>query len=498
MIPTLLLALFAPQGARWTPLPTPAPCVPVPREAALPALLDGRHVLVRAPKEPSRLAPAADLPASLLPRLIGDELRRRSMGVALLGSASPLLASGDPEGVEQVRAWLAALDAVRPRLSVELSATLAPAGEAPIEWHRTAPTGAEVVLGSRRTLPFLADFSVEVATDAGVAQPELGAILLGRTLHLSASPTVGGDRWLVRGLLDLAELEGWETFDPDTADLGLLRQPRVRSVQVAFSGAVDAGEPLVVELAGVPIAPGAFTLSVRAAAQGPGDADPTASPWEVLDLSLLTGGARAIPPLSPGVVLDGMLRPAALPRLVEPLPPSAFVASLAEGRRRGEGALPVWSDRLLFLPRSDEPGVRAARGLAAAFEAERLVTRTVRLAWGDARVVLPTAYGEHARVAILAERTWLVDYQIEIAPDSWMPAPTVREARDGLVWQGVLAGDVLTCDFWIADTPKVVVRPREEALLGALQSPSRTLERGAARLTAGEGMRESTLGLRVE
>ena len=76
-----------------------------------------------------------------------------------------------------------------------------------------------------------------------------------------------------------------------------------------------------------------------------------------------------------------------------------------------------------------------------------------------------------------------------------MPAPTVRAALDGLVWQGVLAGDFLACDAWVAETREATVRPREEALVGALQSPSRTLEQGATRLAVGASVHGPVPGL---
>ena len=498
----LLLALLPSQDA-WTPLPLPGPCVEEASTSHPAPLLEGSHLELRRSLRPARRATTAPLPANVIVSLIQEQARRGGSGLEVFPTAPPLLVRGPGGAVEDLRARLAELDAAGQRLEIAVDAWLVPtaeqagdgeslppfaaeARERGLAWSTRARSGEEVFLGEREARPFVAGYDVEVATDSGVAAPIVGRVVLGRTLHLIASRTADGERVLLEGILDLAELERVDTFDPGTPDLGEVEQPVVRSVQVAFAGAVASGEPLSVVVRGAPLAEPDWTLWIVPRAQAE-PAPREGAGWELVDLSLLARAPRELPGLDPGASLSQDLGEQGLPRLVEAIAPSSLAAGA--GDRRG-GSFPTFSERLVLVERGDGSAARALRELAGALEEPRLRTATVEVALGDLSVVLPVAHGAHARVRVGAERTWLVDYDAEIAPDTWMPSPDVQPAFDGLAWQGVLSDDAVQCAYWIAGTAGASARTADQAKLGALQLPARRFRAGAATLRRGVAARE--------
>src|SRR6185369_14999075 len=149
-----------------------------------------------------------------------------------------------------------------------------PAGDAkPERWSasRRVASGEDVFVGSRLSTGFVMSFDVEVAADSGIASPVLGSAATGRTVHLRAARVEGGRRVRIEGILDLADLRTIERFDPETADLGIVQEPVVDSVQVAFAGVVEPSKALEVKIAGAPLALADWSLSIRASAK-PDDA----------------------------------------------------------------------------------------------------------------------------------------------------------------------------------------------------------------------------------
>ncbi|MCB9916197.1 MAG: hypothetical protein H6828_13800 [Planctomycetes bacterium] len=514
----LLPLLVAPAGAAagdWTVLPLPSLCAES-EAAGVPALDDGSHLVL----SPSRSRRDWAENAPLVPSDVLDLLRRlgRSTGVDVeLGPyAPPLLARGDADQMEWVRAELAGLAAAGARRELayrawlvpgrlaadELRARLAPDAALPetwTQWSGTAPSGLSVAFGRRTQRAFLADYEVNVATDSGVADPVVGTLLTGTTLHLEGARVDGGRRVHVRGLLDLAQPGELERFDPHSPDLGQLDQPHVRALTLRFSGVVAPGELLTVEIAGAPLDQPEWTLFVGAVGAPEADADAEHG-WALVSHDLLSREGPRLEPFAPGAGLGGQ---AALPSLRPADEPTSAgaLAGTADLGAQGSGAQGARAGRVLpLLHRAEHftlfaatPESREARAglerIVAALEAPRLRTETITLTHGALRLRFPVASGEPTRVLVGSERPLLVDYHTEIAPNTWMPAPVVERCFDGLAWQGRRDARGFHAQAFESRTLEVVRRDRQEAGLGAMQLPTREVHEGAATLTSGDTAR---------
>lgn len=516
MTPLALLLALLSQGEVWTSFPLPGLCLEPAAQPRLEPHLWGEHLLLGAPSvagrgaEAARAVPAA-LPASLLVSLLQEDARRSGSGLTLFPVSSTLLARGPQPALAALGARLAALDGAGARLAVEVEAWLVPGGAAALAepavgatsesgappgadraraaglaWRARGRSGEGLGLGERTSHPFLAGYRIEVASDSGVASPIVGRASLGKSLHVVATRALGGTRVHLEGFLDLAELAGLEAFDPGTPDLGLVEQPVVRSVQVAFSGSVASGGLLRVDLAGTALETPDWTLWVRASTQADAPAGEGAG-WRLVDLALLARAPLALPGLAPGAALDPLPSAALLPRVLEPLAPAALAAGLAPDPRRT--SFPTFTDRIALLDAGAQAEHSALLEVSGALERVRLQARTVELEHGSLRVSLPLSHGSHARLRAGVERTLLVDYDAQIAPDTWMPVPVVERCFDGLVWQGVLDGERVECAYWSSATDSLRTRGVEDARLGALQLPVRSLRAGAGSYAAAEGRR---------
>ena len=297
-----LLPLTPPQG-EWTALPLPSLCDERSTAAGFPALLDGRHLRL----DEGFLERRGGVEAVLQPTEVGGLLQSLASGRAELSVfpyAPPLLISGTKEDLDWARAILAGLDRAGRRNALQVSAWLLPGGlsasgtqdlagavagggaEARF-WHATVAPGQELAFGRRQQERYIGDYDVEVSTDSGVAAPLTGSIFSGKTLHLVAARVEGGRRAHVRGLLDLAELERVEIFQPDTPDLGEVHEPVLNSVTLAFSGVVAPDEYLRVELRGAPLGEPNWTLLIQVSGQ-PEPETLAENEWRALDVSLLT------------------------------------------------------------------------------------------------------------------------------------------------------------------------------------------------------------------
>jgi hypothetical protein len=68
----------------------------------------------------------------------------------------------------------------------------------------------------------------------------------------------------------------------------------------------------------------------------------------------------------------------------------------------------------------------------------------------------------------------VVDYDVEIAPATWMPGPRVERRIDGFCAQGDAASDHTSVAAWDARTPKNRVLERSVVPLGRLEIPLRS------------------------
>jgi len=510
-IPLLALAVLALPPQDWRPAPLPSLCA----EGGVPhlrPLADGRHVRLEQ-SEPAALPTGAPgLSSAQLVAMLEGEARREGRPLEIYPTSPPLLLKGPPEDRAWADAVLGALDRAGRRAQVELSAWLvpvrAPAGgdalpppadlpEGAQVWRARVRSGDEIAFGERERQCFVAGYDIEVASDSGVAAPVIGSAFTGRTLHVRAARVEAGARVHLCGELDLASLRALEDFDPDTPDLGTLQQPLVDAVQITFSGVVASGGFLRVALRGSALEQPDWTLWLRAETEPDPDEAPAAG-WRVADLALLAGTARRLPAWDAGTGLEEPTHLASLPALARPISTAGLASLLAPERERASrsaGSPPShWTDRLVFVPASEHQLWRDLRQLVAAMEAARTPTARVEIVHGELSVELPLAAGEPGRVLAGTERTLLVDYDAEIAPDTWMPVPRVELAFDGLAWHGRFDSGWLESSARVARTTAVQVRGRAgdrlQAQLGALQ----VARRGARAATASQ---ESALEART-
>lgn len=487
----LSLVLLASSGG-WTALSLPPLCAPEPASNEPLLLLDGVHVLMRQRgSEVDRPAPPARLGLPLVMQMLEEDARGRSTNLEFLRSAPGLLARGDDASLSTARALLADLAAQGALLDVELTCELT-TGAAPSAPARArVRSGGEVFFGARRTHAFVSSFDVEVAADSGVAQPILGSAVTGQGVHVRAARVAGGTRIWIQGLLDVSELGPVVRFDPDTPDLGVVEQPSVASVQIAFSGVIESGGKLEVRFGGAKLANKDAKLVLGATTRP--DATGEQPGWTVLDLAFLANEPRALVPATPGGRLARETSFAGHPTAPVSMPPSALAASLEEGRasgsqgssaNRGARSPLYWTSDLLLLPRAETRLVQEARALVQTLESARLATARVELAHeGLITASFPVCEGLTARLLAGVERPYLSDYRSELAPQTWMPAPDPELAFDGLGVELSAFGGALSCTAWRSESNPPQEVARTDAQLGKLQLLRRILWTDAARLT---------------
>jgi hypothetical protein len=479
----------------WSALPTPLLAEPRSSEVLPSTLPNGLHLLH--PREASPTAgqpPAPRVPISVLQRILEDAPPGGRAGrIELFKSSGSLLARGDPAALDAARQRIAELDRAAEALAIDLEMDLAGSGggaaAAPehLSEKRRVASGDETFFGERRTTGFVMSFDVEVAADSGIASPVIGSAVQGKTLHLRAVRVDGGKRVYLQGILDLSELASLDRFDPETPDLGVIQEPAVDYVQIAFAGVVDSGGVMRIDVSGTPLARPDWKLSVRAAAR-PDAAGAKDAALDVIDLAFLASDPGSLPPASPGAELDRQVLLSPPSRSPTPIPAAAIAAALdAHGSSESSGGRGSawWSDDLLILRQSDAAARAEARSLVAAGEAARLVSCRIEARQGAFTASFPACAGAPARLLAGRERTALVGYKVEIAPQTWMGAPDVQRTFDGLALEARVVPGAAECSLWTSKSAPAVVASRADSQLGRLQVLSRSLRTQRARIQAG-------------
>jgi len=492
----------------WSSLPMPALAVAPPATAATPRLLKGEHLLL--PAEDLTLespTPAAALPAAALLELVQEEASRRKLALRLHPLAPPLLARGERAALDSARALLEDLDRQSQQLEIEVSAWLTP-GAARVGTHPSpqvleaaaaaaAPlgrarvrSGATAVLGSRSLQGFVAGYTVEIASGSAVAGPALGRIVSGQSLHVRASRVRAGRGIALEGFLDLSELLGMEEFDPDTADLGLLQQPRVGAVQVAFAGLVAPGGALCVTIEGVPLAQPDWTLWLVARTPPTPEAPPAT--WRAHDLSFLSQAVSDLPLPRPGFDFEELESGGGeLSTLLYPLSP-AELAQAADAARASSGhggrTPVVWGGGLVLAPVGEAALWSEIESLVAAAEGERLVESSLQVVQGSMRVQLPVLAGRPARVLAVEERSVVGGYDLQVAQDTWLPHPIVSRVLDGLLVQGRAVHGRFEGTAWRTTSTPTGELSRKQTHLARLPLGQRSLSAAALRVSAADSL----------
>ncbi len=487
----------------WASLPLPSISIAPPAAVAVPRLLSGRHVMLPGDEPQSEASPtSATLPIPALMELLQEDAASRRQVLRLQPQAPPLLARGESSVLAAAKTLIDGLDQQGASLDISIRAWLTPgasqggthvtlpalekavAGAAPLG-TASVRSGAEVVLGSRSAQSFLAGYTVELAAGSGVAAPSLGSVQAGHTLHLRASRVRDGAAVALEGFLDLAELAELKDFEPDSHDLGLIQQPRVLTLQVAFAGIVEAETALCVSIAGSPLSQPDWTLWILARPAAPGQAQST---WRARDVAFFAEPVIELPVPRPGSILEPLFGPQrdAL-TLAQPLGP-AEVAQAADAARSGTNRSRspiVWGGGLVLAPVSESVLWSEVEALITAAEAEQLRESEVEVSQGQLRVRLPLLGNRPARVLAAQERALVSGYDLQVAPDTWMPHPQVRCALDGVLVQGRAVGNRFEGAAWRSSSGEVVELDRKQTALARLQLETRGLETAALRVERG-------------
>ncbi len=500
-IPAFIVVALAPiqdlGAGPWRALPTPALCRSAPPTIDSPRLVRGTHLVISKEDVEAGLAPAPSpaLTLNAFASLLSEEARRESWGITLHPSSPPLLARGPQPGCQAAAGFCEQLDAASRALDVELTVWLvrgAGVSASAATLPKEAPwaiarlrSGAETMLGERSSQSYVHNYAVEVATDAGVAAPVVGRVLTGDVLHVRAMRVRAGSAVFVEGLLDLSRLTSLEDFELSATDLGSVQQPHVSGLQIAFSGSVASGTPLRVAWAGLgsseAVSEGSLWIVPRTT---PDSAD---GRWRLLDTALIEAIAWDLPLVSPGggleVASDGTLEDQA----PKPLASALLIKETETSRSSNSRARPpfVAGTGVVLGPRAEQEGWAEVDSLRGVAEALHTKTQEVLLERGGGFVRLPVAGGSSWRVLVGDETTAVVDYDVEIAPETWMPGPRVERSLDGFCVQGLAGLDFTSYSAWVAATAERRVAERSSVPLGRLELPRRSWRSARGELRAG-------------
>ncbi|HTF87544.1 MAG TPA: hypothetical protein VK843_03985 [Planctomycetota bacterium] len=521
-LPVLLAVVASPvqDGATagsWRVLPMPSLCRSAPESLAAARLVRGTHLIVtRDDLEAGMSTPSgAAISPSAFASLLVEESRRQSWGLILNPSSPPLLARGPAAGVQAAETLCAELDQAGRALDVELTVWLVRgngAGAVAAGLPKDAPwasarlrSGNETMLGERSAQSYVHNYSVEVATDSGVAAPIVARALTGDVLHARAMRVRGGTAVYIEGMLDLSRLDALEEFELSATDLGSVQHPRVSALQVIFSGTVASGAPLRVAWGGLGEAPamaeGSLWIVPRVSP------DPSTGTWRVLDTAIVEALPWELPAVSPGGGLEAVNDAGADQETSQPIS-SAVLAKEGDTPRSNGNARSrpffVGGNAVVLGPRSEQEGWSAIEDLRSALEISRTKTSEVLVQNGAGFVRLPVANGVRWRVLAAIETTAVVDYDVEIAPETWMPGPRIERSLDGFCAQGLAAVDHTSYSVWTATTQQNQVAERSSVPLGRLELPRRVWRASRGELRTAQapelvlaGAKPLSIGLRA-
>lgn len=500
----LLLVITAALASpdEWTPLPAPSLCRAGLQTQIPPVLASGSHIeLSRNDAADPRETPGASLPYTTFLQMAEDEARAKGLRLEVQRFEGGALVRGEKSVVSSATALANDLEVAARALDVDLVVSMTPSGAeakgTALRFERRVRSGDLTFFGTREVRSFISGFSVQVAAESGQSEPLLGRAHYGRGMHLTASRVANGERIFVQGFFDVAELSEVATFDPDTADLGILEQPKVAWTQVEFAGVVDANGKLEVDVRAAGKTASEWKIEITArtttdAAVASGRSDG----YAVIDLAFASAALHGANERAEARLFGGKKAMPSETRAPS-IPPSA-VASLVEAARgpspRGGRSALYWSDRLLLVPRADAAALLEARALVAGLEAARLTQSTLTVEFGPVSAKFPVTAGSHARFVSGSERPLLVEYRLEVAPQIWMPAPVVDTLFDGTCFEFATAAGSHDVSLSTASSGPIVEIARESAQIGRLQTLARTQSSNTARIDVGSQLKIDLTG----
>lgn len=490
----------APSDETWVSLPIPALCTPSPDVGRCERLALGSHLLLPGEEvDPAPIVKSESLSFASLLAWLEEDAGRRKLAVRYYPSAPPLLVRGEPAAITQARAVVDELAAAGAARAIELRAWLVEGDAEVANTHpdraaftrsvgsrapwatATANSGELTVLGARSTSSYVSGYTIEIATDSGVADPTIGRIASGRTLHVRACRVRSGSAVHIEGLLDLAPAVEIANYESGTPEIGVVEVPTVATVQVAFSGVVDSGGLLAVVIRGAATEPANVTLWLEAKTQIDKPSDASGHRLlRTLDLALLETRSEELPMPRPGFGIE--LAGARPPEVLRESLTAGMLAEAGDSANRGPRASPLLAPGVLIASADDAASWAEIDALVQSCERACSVNAEVALQHGALRVLAPVCAGSPARILAGRERTQLVDYDVQVAQDTWMPHPRVDHVFDGVCVQGHFDGVSFPCSVWRAGSKVRGELDRKQLGLARLPLISRTFSSATAEL----------------
>ena len=242
---------------------------------------------------------------------------------------------------------------------------------------------------------------------------------------------------------------------------------------MVFSGTVASGSALRVAWGGLgsseALVEGSLWIVPRASVDG------TSGTWRVLDTALVEALPWELPAVTPGAGLDATSEASLEQELAQPIASTLLAKEGDTPRSSNSRTRPMFvgANGVVLGPRSDQEGWAAIDDLRTAVEAARTKTAELVVQQAAGFVRLPVSSGARWRVLVCTETTAVVDYDVEIAPETWMPGPRIERMLDGFCAQGLAAAAHTSYASWIASTPERKIAERSSVPLGRLELPRR-------------------------
>jgi hypothetical protein len=198
-------------------------------------------------------------------------------------------------------------------------------------------------------------------------------------------------------------------------------------------------------------------------------------PWRIFDLALLDSRRDPLPMPVPGTGLDDLVLRERGQASAAPLPASVVAALLEGGRERRGRSVGLWNCLLAQREQESAPS-QAAEPLIQAAEERLVATSQLRLSFGELSLIVPTAASFGSRVLFGVERPVLRGYDVEVAPESWMPVTLVERAFDGLLVQGTAGDRALFFTSWLSGNQASKTLSKAHVGLGSLALQERGLQ----------------------
>ncbi|MFT4538308.1 MAG: hypothetical protein ACI835_000741 [Planctomycetota bacterium] len=481
----LILAGVSPNQDVWIGLELPRGPVASQLEPRVRLLRDGRHIRAAEDAPPKDGVDAsALLPESIVTSLLNETVRRTRSNAKILPGTSPLLVRGSEAEISELEQILTELAALERALAIELHVRLAPTagGASWIDSRRSVHSGDRSAFGERQVSAFLGGYGVDVASDSAVADPLVGQVHSGHSLHVIAKRMQGGRATHIEGVLDLATTRTTGAIDTGNPDLGIVQLPVCDVVQISFSGIATPDRALVVTLTGA-LAGEDLQLTIAATAESIAQWKPAG--WSVLDAAQITSTSMDPTHFGPGWMLEQQeqRRNDERGRARSSITPGSLIGIASEDF--GREAELLWTPRLIFVPPGTPLAVEVLSTMIAALERPALTTHRLRIESDRGSIECCVAGAARMRAIVGTERLALVDYETELAPETWIAAPIVEWAFDGFALEGRVQRGTFETSCWISRSDYTTELAAHEVGLGRIQLPQRSVRTMHANLEPG-------------